>query len=128
MPFVEPMPGSYWPTVSLRTGARREALKQAREALAGLEGYHAQWVSYQCYDLLGTLQAAEGDLDEAERLYLRAIDEMESLRGNIQLDEFRMSFGRDKYQVYENLVDLKIRTGRRRSKRLDSWNDPSRAR
>ena len=91
-------------------GRQEEALKQAREALAGLEGYHAQWVSYQCYDLLGTLQAAEGDLAEAERLYLRAIDEMESLRGNIQLDEFRMSFGRDKYQVYENLVDVKIRT------------------
>ena len=92
-------------------GRQEEALQQAREALAGLEGYHAQWVSYQCYDLLGTLQAAEGDLNEAERLYLRAIDEMESLRGNIQLDEFRMSFGRDKYQVYENLVDVKIRTG-----------------
>ena len=92
-------------------GRQSEALKQARQSLAGLEGYHAPWVSYQCYDLLGTLQKAEGALDEAERLYLRAIDEMESLRGNIQLDEFRMSFGRDKYQVYENLVDLKIRAG-----------------
>ncbi len=92
-------------------GRREEALKQAQKALEQLESYHAQWVSYQCYDLLGKLQAADGALDEAERLYLRAVDEMESLRGNIQLDEFRMSFGRDKYQVYENLVDLKIRTG-----------------
>jgi CHAT domain-containing protein len=33
---------------------------------------------------------------------------MESLRGNIRLDEMRMSFGRDKYQVYENIVNLKL--------------------
>ena len=29
-------------------------------------------------------------------------------RGNIRLDEMRMSFGRDKYQVYENIVNLKL--------------------
>ena len=92
------------------SGRRQEALKQAQKALEQLEGYHAKWVSYQCYDLLGRLKVANGSLDEAERLYSRAIDEMESLRGNIQLDEFRMSFGKNKYQVYENLVDLKIRT------------------
>jgi hypothetical protein len=33
---------------------------------------------------------------------------MESLRGNITLDEMRISFGKDKYQVYENLVNLKL--------------------
>jgi CHAT domain-containing protein len=47
-------------------------------------------------------------MDEAEQLYLKAIDQMESLRGNIRLDEMRMSFGRDKYQVYENIVNLKL--------------------
>src|SRR5581483_6193069 len=31
-----------------------------------------------------------------------------SLRGNIRLDEMRLSFGRDKYQVYENMVNLKL--------------------
>ncbi len=90
-------------------GRAVEAIGQTERALAGLEGYHAKWVSYQCYDLMGSLQASEGALEEAERLYMKAIEEMESLRGNIGLDEFRMSFGRDKYQVYENVVDLKIR-------------------
>ena len=49
-----------------------------------------------------------GALQEAEDLYLRAISDLESLRGNIRLDELRMSFGKDKYQVYENIVNLKL--------------------
>ncbi|PYR71480.1 MAG: hypothetical protein DMG20_02790, partial [Acidobacteria bacterium] len=49
-----------------------------------------------------------GSIDEAEQLYMKAIDQMESLRGNIRLDEMRLSFGRDKYQVYENIVNLKL--------------------
>src|SRR6185369_2963720 len=72
---------------------------------------HAPWVSYQCYNTLGRLKELNGAMDEAEVLYTKAIDEMESLRGNIRLDEMRMSFGRDKYQVYENIVNLKLSKG-----------------
>ncbi len=98
---------------SLREQGRgNDAIDEANHALDNLSGYHARWVSYQCHDLLGTLHAAKGDAPEAERLYRKAIEEMESLRGNIQLDEFRMSFGKDKYQVYENLVGLKIQADR----------------
>ena len=39
---------------------------------------------------------------------------MESLRGNIRLDELQMSFGKDKYQVSENLVSLKLDRGDQR--------------
>ena len=84
------------------------ALQEAQKALDEIEGYHAPWVSYQCYNTLGRLKELNGSIDEAEQLYLKAIDQMESLRGNIRLDEMRMSFGRDKYQVYENIVNLKL--------------------
>jgi len=87
------------------------ALKEAQKALDEIEGYHAPWVSYQCYNTLGRLKEINGEADEAEQLYLKAIDQMESLRGNIRLDEMRMSFGRDKYQVYENIVNLKLSKG-----------------
>jgi CHAT domain-containing protein len=72
-------------------------------------------VSYQCYNTLGRLKELSGALEEAEQLYTKAIDQMESLRGNIRLDEMRMSFGRDKYQVYENMVNLKIARGDERA-------------
>src|SRR5204863_6584834 len=86
---------------------RTPALREAQRALDGIEGYHAPWVSYQCYNTLGRLKELNGSIDEAEQLYMKAIDQMESLRGNIRLDEMRLSFGRDKYQVYENMVNLK---------------------
>ncbi len=87
------------------------ALKEAQKALDEIEGYHAPWVSFQCYNTLGRLQEVNGAVDEAEQFYMKAIDQMESLRGNIRLDEMRMSFGRDKYQVYENIVNLKLTKG-----------------
>ena len=90
------------------------ALQEAQKALDEIQGYHAPWVSYQCYNTLGRLQEVNGVMDEAEQLYMRAIDQMESLRGNIRLDEMRMSFGRDKYQVYENIVNLKLAKGEAR--------------
>ncbi len=90
---------------------RVSALEEAQKAVDELEGYHAPWVSYQCYNTLGRLKELNGSTDEAEQLYMKAIDEMESLRGNIRLDELRMSFGRDKYQVYENIVNLKLSKG-----------------
>jgi tetratricopeptide (TPR) repeat protein len=87
------------------------ALKEAQKALEEIEGYHAPWVSYQCYNTLGRLKELNGAVDEAEQFYMKAIEQMESLRGNIRLDEMRMSFGRDKYQVYENMVNLKLSKG-----------------
>ncbi len=87
------------------------ALAEAQKALGELEGFHAPWVSYQCYHTLGRLKELDGNVDEAQELYLKAIADMESLRGNIRLDEMRMSFGRDKYQVYENVVNLKLAKG-----------------
>ncbi len=87
---------------------RTPALREAQRALDGIEGFHAPWVSYQCYNTLGRLKELNGSIDEAEQLYMKAIDQMESLRGNIRLDEMRLSFGRDKYQVYENIVNLKL--------------------
>src|SRR5581483_7608884 len=84
------------------------ALQEAQKALDEIEGYHAPWVSYQCYNTLGRIKELKGELDQAELLYMKAIDLMESLRGNIRLDEMRLSFGRDKYQVYENMVNLKL--------------------
>jgi CHAT domain-containing protein len=90
---------------------RAPALREAQKALDEIEGYHAPWVSYQCYNTLGRLKELNRAFDEAEQLYIKAIEQMESLRGNIRLDEMRMSFGRDKYQVYENMVNLKLTKG-----------------
>ena len=91
------------------------AVAEAQRALQELEGLHAPWAFYQALNTLGKLREVEGDMKEAETLYMRAITELELLRGNIKLDEFRMSFGKDKYQVYENMVGVKLRRDDARS-------------
>jgi len=90
------------------------ALEDAQRALRELEGLHAAWVSYQAFNTLGRLRFQEGNIAAAEALFVRAISELEMLRGNIKLDELRMSFGKDKYQVYENLVNVKLGKGESR--------------
>ena len=91
------------------------AIADAERALRGLEGFHAPWVSYQAFNTLGRLKELAGATGEAEKLYLRAVADLESLRGNIRLDELRMSFGKDKYQVYENIVNLQLNRNDARS-------------
>jgi len=87
------------------------AIADAQRALRELEGFHAPWVSYEVYNTLGRLKELEGATEEAEELYLRAITEVELLRGGIRLAELQLSFGRDKYHVYENVVSLKLKRG-----------------
>ena len=95
----------------LALAEKGSALREAKKALGEIAGYHAPWVSFQCYNTLGRIKELNGATEEAEQLYLKAIAQMESLRGNIRLDEMRMSFGRDKHQVYENIVNLKLSNG-----------------
>ena len=100
-----------WSALSFQeTDELEAAVGEAELALAELEGLHAPWVFYQALNTLGKLKEMMGGAGEAESLYMRAITELELLRGNIKLDEFRMSFGKDKYQVYENMVGVKLRT------------------
>jgi CHAT domain-containing protein/tetratricopeptide (TPR) repeat protein len=97
---------------SLRSrGFGDEAIARIEGALETLAPYDAPWVSYQCRDLLASLEEARGKVDSAERLYRAAIADIESLRGNLDLDEFRIAFGKDKYQVYERLAALRVRAG-----------------
>ena len=92
-------------------GDSASASIEAQKALDEIEGYYAPWVSYQCYNTLGSLKESNGATGEAEQLYTKAIEQMESLRGNIRLDEMSLSFSRDKYLVYENMVNLKLKKG-----------------
>jgi tetratricopeptide (TPR) repeat protein len=87
----------------------QSAMEESRKAVAMLEDYRVPFVSFQALQVLGNMTEWQGNAVEAEQLYLRAISELESLRGTIQLDELRMSFGKDKYTVYENLVNLQLR-------------------
>ena len=60
------------------------ALEEAQKALSEVEGYHAPWVSYQCYNTLGRLKERNGAIDEAEEFYTKAIALQECFTAGVE--------------------------------------------
>ena len=97
--FAPQTQGSCRPRACRRLQETGSAIADAQRALQELEGFHAPWVSYQAFNTLGKLKEIEGGTARSGRhSIMRAITELELLRGNIRLDELRMSFGKDKYR------------------------------
>ncbi|MGH9478005.1 MAG: CHAT domain-containing protein, partial [Terriglobales bacterium] len=81
----------------------RLAAEQAARTLGALQ---APWLHAQLQQMLGILAQRAGNTAAAREAYERAMDQIEATRGNINFDELRISFMRDKSQVYERYMDL----------------------
>src|SRR5207247_2009464 len=64
---------------------------------------------FPCYSILAQVCEYRNDLDEAEKLYTLAAQEIEVHRTNLHHDELRVSFFKGKQQVYEALLRLVLR-------------------
>lgn len=80
------------------------AQQVAQEAAAALENFEAPWLRFQAHALLGHLAETRGQLTEALAAYNAAMDQSEATRGNINFDELRVSFMRDKALIYERYL------------------------
>ncbi len=78
-----------------------------KEALRVGEEVNIPIARYQSHALLGTLAAAQGDVETAQKEYELAIQEVEQLRGRLMV-EFRVSFLEGKESLYEEMVGLCI--------------------
>lgn len=87
---------------AMDTAAATEAAARAARALAGLQ---APWLQVQVHMLLGQLAERRGDHAAALMAYERAMDQAEVTRGNINFDELRISFMRDRSHLYERYLD-----------------------
>jgi len=63
-------------------------------------------LEYQVHFLLGQIAQKEGDLSGAHNSYQVARQALESLRTRIHTEGLKISFGRNRLQVYEALVDI----------------------
>jgi tetratricopeptide (TPR) repeat protein len=95
--------------------AERGDVKQAEalcdQVLKTINGLEAPWLKYQCHHLKGQLSADAGDTTKAYAGYALAIKYIEQLRGQIRVDEFKTTFLKDKLRVYEDMVELCLRSG-----------------
>lgn len=66
---------------------------------------------YQAHYGLGGLAYAQGDTATARQEYDRAIDQIETTRRSLLIDEFRASFLGDKLAVYQDMMLLCLETG-----------------
>lgn len=100
-------------TALVRRGANRRMqgrLAEARVdlAAAGRAARRARtpWVEAQVLHESGRVARDEGKRSAAKRLFRRAIERVESIRGRIGIDEFRVSFAQDKAPLYGDLVQI----------------------
>ncbi len=79
-------------------------------ALAKTALIEAPLLKYQGYLLLGHAHRMSGNWTGADKLYEQARSELETLRSSLQGEELKIAFLRNKLDVYENLIRLRLRT------------------
>jgi len=94
--------------IALQVEDPAEALKQTSESLARLKGVQSPVLSYQAHLLEGQIAQAGNKHPAAHAAYLEARKALEALRSRLQGEELKISFLKNRMQVYEALVDLYI--------------------
>jgi CHAT domain-containing protein len=94
--------------IALQVGDPAEAQKETDESLARLAQLQTPVLAYQAHLLQGQLAQARNDRPAALRAFLDAKDSLETMRSRLHGEELKISFLRNRMQVYESLVDLFI--------------------
>lgn len=68
-------------------------------------------VGYQLYALSGEIQAANGNLEKACKQFEHSIGSLDDVRANIEADDLRLNYFKDKVPVYEMLLSARLRLG-----------------
>ena len=89
----------------------RGADQETRAAIAKLSGLQTPVLIYQAHFLEGEIARARGERQAAHRAYLEARSALETLRSRLQGEELKISFVKNRMQVYEALVALYLSGG-----------------
>jgi CHAT domain-containing protein/tetratricopeptide (TPR) repeat protein len=90
----------------LRQNDVRSALQQCARALKSLASVELPVLSCQAYALRGQIHAAAGHDRRSYDAYRRAKGYLDSLRNRIHTEELKISFMKDRVEIYEALVAL----------------------
>lgn len=92
--------------IALRLGDLALAKKETGAAIAKLRFLRTPALTYEARFLEGQLARAQGKLPRAKRAFLEARKALETLRSGLHGEELKISFVKNKMQVYEALVEL----------------------
>lgn len=92
--------------IALKTDNPRQAFDHAKAAIDKVAETDSPVLIYQANLLLGNIQEAHGEREQAYQSYQNARESLETLRGNLRGEELKIAFIKNRLEVYENLVEL----------------------
>jgi CHAT domain-containing protein len=105
----------------LKTGEVDTASNECQAALEKLSGKEMPFLVYQAHLVMGQVEEAVHHLQEAQQHYRIAKEALETLRGGVHGDELKISFVRNRLEVYENLVELCLASGPSPEAQTEAW-------
>ena len=94
--------------IALQVGDPAEAQRETDESLARLAHLQTPVLAYQAHLLQGQLAQSCNDRRAALRAFLEAKQSLETMRSRLHGEELKISFLKNRMQVYESLMDLFI--------------------
>ena len=94
--------------IALQIGDPSAAETETNIAMARIEGLQNPVLAYQGHFLRGQLAQNRGDRATALAAYQLARKSLDAMRARIHSDELKISFVKNRLQVYESLVDLHL--------------------
>jgi CHAT domain-containing protein/predicted negative regulator of RcsB-dependent stress response len=94
--------------IALQISEAAVAESETENAMAKIQGLQAPVLTYQAHFLRGQLAQNRGDRAAALAAYQEARKSLEAMRARIHSDELKISFIKNRLQVYESLVDLHL--------------------
>jgi CHAT domain-containing protein len=92
--------------VALQLGHLSAAERDAQAAMAKVRTLQTPVLVYQAHLLLGQIAERRGDRPAAYAAYQEARKSLETLRTRLQSEELKISFVKNRMQVYESIVNL----------------------
>ncbi|MGB2621095.1 MAG: CHAT domain-containing tetratricopeptide repeat protein [Candidatus Acidiferrum sp.] len=94
--------------IALQVGELPVAQSETDAAISKISGLQAPVLAYQTHFLRGQLAQSRGDRPAAYAAFEEARKSLEALRSRLHAEELKISFVKNRLQVYEALVDLHL--------------------
>ena len=92
--------------IAVKTEDPEQAFLHASGALEKVSALESPFLIYQAHLLLGNIQTIRRDREKAYSAYRSAREALETLRSSLRGEELKISFIKNRLEVYENLVEL----------------------